>query len=67
MENNGWEKIIKAYYKECCDALDSAEKKHDADKRSVRKREIYQYCFSQVEAVEILMANLGIDYEEEEV
>lgn len=63
---HGWEKIIKSYYNECVQAAEEAEQAHDADKRSVHKREVYQYCFAQVEAIEELMDKLDIDYEDEE-
>ena len=62
----GMEQTIKEYYAECVTACNEAEKAHDADKRSVHKREVYQYCFAQVEALEELMEKLDIDYEEDD-
>ena len=63
---HGMEQTIKEYYAECVKAAEEAEKAHDADKRSVHKREVYQYCFAQVEALEELMEKLDIDYEEDD-
>lgn len=62
----GMEQTIKEYYAECVTACNEAEKAYDADKRSVKKREIYQYCFAQVEAMVELMGKLEIDYEEDD-
>lgn len=58
---HGMEQAIKDYYAECVAACDEAEKAHDADKRSAKKREIYQYCFAQVEAMVELMEKLDIE------
>lgn len=63
---HGMEQKILAYYAECLKAEEEAEKAHDNDKRSVHKREVYQYCFAQVEALEELMEKLDIDYEEDD-
>jgi hypothetical protein len=63
---HGMEQRILAYYAECLKAEEEAEKAYDADKRSVKKREVYQYCFAQVEALEELMEKLDIDYEEDD-
>lgn len=63
---HGIEQTIKEYYAECVTACDEAEKAYDADKRSGKKREIYQYCFAQVEAMVGLMEKLEIDYEEDD-
>lgn len=57
----GMEQTIKEYYAECVTACDEAEKAYDADKRSVKKREAYQYCFAQVEAMVELMEKLNIE------
>lgn len=57
----GMEQTIKEYYAECVAACDEAEKAYDADKRSVKKREIYQYCFAQVEAMVELMEKLDME------
>ena len=69
MEDNvhsrhGMEQTIKEYYAECLKAEEKAEKAHDADKRSVHKREVYQYCFAQVMALEELMTELDINYDD---
>ena len=58
---HGMEQTIKEYYAECVAACDEAEKAYDADKRSVKKREIYQYCFAQVEAMVELMEKLDME------
>lgn len=63
---HGMEQTIKEYYAECVAACDEAEKAYDADKRSAKKREVYQYCFAQVEAMVELMKKLEIDYEEDD-
>ncbi len=63
---HGMEQKIKEYYAECLKAEEEAEKAYDVDKRSVKKREVYQYCFAQVEALEELMEKLDIDYEEDD-
>lgn len=57
----GMEQTIKEYYAECVAACDEAEKAYDADKRSVKKREVYQYCFAQVEAMVGLMEKLDME------
>lgn len=63
---HGMEQKILEYYAECLKAEEEAEKAHEDDKRSVHKREVYQYCFAQVEALEELMEKLDIDYEEDD-
>lgn len=63
---HGMEQKILEYYAECLKAEEEAEKAYDADKRSVRKREVYQWCSAQVEALEELMEKLDIDYEEDD-
>lgn len=57
------EQKILEYYAECLKAEEEAEKAYDTDKRSVHKREVYQWCFAQVEALEELMEKLDIDYD----
>lgn len=61
---HGMEQKILAYYAECLKAEEEAEKAHDADKRSVHKREVYQWCSAQVMALEELMTELDIDYDD---
>lgn len=63
---HGMEQRILAYYAECVKAAEETEKAYDADKRSVRKREQYQWCSAQVMALEELMEELDIDYEEDD-
>lgn len=63
---HGMEQTIKEYYAECVKAAEEAEKAYDKDKRSVHKREVYQWCSAQVEALEELMEKLDIDYEEDD-
>lgn len=63
---HGMEQKILAYYAECLKAEKETEKAYDADKRSVRKREQYQWCTAQVMALEELMEKLDIDYEEDD-
>lgn len=58
------EKKILEYYRECLDAEEKAEREHDMDKKSVRKREVYQYCFAQVMCLEELMTKLDIDFDD---
>lgn len=58
------EKKILEYYRECLDAEGKAERAHDMDKKSVRKREVYQYCFAQVMCLEELMTKLDIDFDD---
>ena len=58
------EQKILAYYNECVEALEKAEADHDANKRDRDEREIYQYCFAQVAAIEELMEKLGIDWDD---
>lgn len=61
---HGMEQKILEYYAECLKAEEEAEKAYDADKRSVRKREQYQWCAAQVMALEELMTELDIDYDD---
>lgn len=61
---HGMEQKILEYYAECLKAEEEAEKAYDKDKRSVKKREVYQYCFAQVEAIAELMDRLDIDYDD---
>ena len=60
-----WKNTIIIYYKECEEATEKAEREYDNDKRSVRKREIYQWCSAQCEAILELMEKLDIDFEED--
>jgi len=57
------EQKILEYYAECLKAEEEAEKAYDEDRRSVRKREQYQWCSAQVMALEELMDKLDIDYD----
>lgn len=58
------EQKILEYYAECLKAEEKTEKAYDEDRRSVRKREQYQWCTAQVMALEELMCELGIDYDD---
>ena len=58
------EKKILAYYNECVEAMEKAEADHDANPKDRDKKEIYQYCFAQVAAIEELMDILDIDYDD---
>jgi hypothetical protein len=60
------EKKILEYYRECLDAEEKAERERDMDKKSVRKREVYQYCFAQVMCLEELMTKLDIDFDDDD-
>ena len=60
------EKLIRAEHKEAVKALNDAEQAYEADKKSVKKREVYQYTFSQVEAIENLCDILDIYFDDEE-
>lgn len=61
---HGMEQIILAYHAECLRAEKKAEKEYDKDKRSVHKREVYRWCFAQVEAIAELIDKLDIDYDD---
>lgn len=61
-----YEQIILDYYRECLDAEEKADRERDMDKKSVRKREVYQYCFAQVMCLEELMTKLDIDFDDME-
>ena len=58
------EQKILAYYNECVEAMEKAEADHEANKKDRDKKEIYQYCFAQVAAIEELMEKLGIDWDD---
>ena len=61
------EKLIRAERRDAVKALNDAEKAYEADKRSVKKREVYQYTFAQVEAIDNLCFMLDIYFDDEEV
>ena len=60
------EKLIRAERKEAVKALNDAEKAYEADKKSVKKREVYQYTFAQFEAIDNLCDMLDIYFDDEE-
>ena len=60
------EKLIRAERKEAVKALNDAEKVYEADKKSVKKREVYQYTFAQVEAIDNLCDMMDIYFDDEE-
>ena len=53
-------KIIEEFYKNIVNAVEVAEKEYMADKRNVRKREVYRFVSAQELAVSDLCAELGI-------
>lgn len=61
---NNYEQIILGYYHECEEALETAEKEYDLNKKSSEKRRIKEYCFAQVMAMEDLMSRLDIDFDD---
>jgi hypothetical protein len=65
---HGMEQRILAYYAECLKAEEEAEKAADKipHKTSVNAYDIYQWCTAQVMALEELMHELDIDYEEDD-
>ena len=60
------EKLIRAERKEAVKALNDAEKAYEADQKSRKKREAYQYTFAQVEAIDNLCDLLEIYFDDEE-
>ena len=54
------EKAIRGFYADIVKAVEKAEREHEADKRSVKKREIYQFVSAQEIAISDLCAKLGI-------
>ena len=59
------EKLIRAEHRDAVKAFNEAEKAYEADKKSVKKREVYQYTFAQVEAIENLCDLLEIYFDDE--
>lgn len=53
--------IIRRYYAGTVEALDEAEKAYNSDKKSVKKREIFQYVAAQEAALSDLCAELGVE------
>ena len=60
------EKLIRAERKEAVKALNDAGKAYEADKKSGKKREAYQYTFAQVEAIDNLCDMMDIYFDDEE-
>lgn len=60
------EKLIRAERKEAVNVLNDAEKAYNADKKSRKKREAYQYIFAQVEEIDNLCDMLDIYFDDEE-
>ena len=60
------EKLIRAERRDAIKALNDAEKVYEADKKSRKKREAYQYLFAQVEAIDNLCFMLDIYFDDEE-
>ena len=61
------EKLIRAERRDAVKALNDAEQAYEADKKSRKKREAYQYSFAQVEAIDNLCFMLDIYFDDEEV
>lgn len=60
------EKLIRFEYKETVKALNEAEKAYNADKKSRKKREVYQYAAAQEAALNDLGFLLEIFFDEDE-
>lgn len=54
-------KTIRKTYAEVLDALNKAEKEYDRDKRSIKKRETYQFISAQEMVLEDLCCELEIE------
>lgn len=54
-------KTIHKTYTEVVKALNEAEKEYDRDKRSIKKRETYQFISAQEMVLEDLCCELGIE------
>lgn len=57
--------IIRRYYAETVKQLDEAEQSYNADKKSVKKRKVYQYIFAQASAVSDICDELEIELYDE--
>ena len=57
--------IIRRYYAETVKQLDEAEQLYNADKKSVKKRKVYQYIFAQAAAVSDICDELEIELYDE--
>ena len=60
------EKLIRAERRDAVKALNDAEKAYEADKKSRKKREVYQYSFAQVEAIDNLCDMMDIYFDDED-
>ena len=60
------EKLIRAERRDAIKALNDTEKAYEADKKSRKKREAYQYTFAQVEAIDNLCDMMDIYFDDEE-
>ena len=58
-------KFIRQEYAEVVEALRKAEQEHNADKRSVKKREIFQFVAAQEMELTELCQKLGIQLYDE--
>lgn len=54
-------KTMRKHYKEIRIALDEAEQEYNSDKRSVKKREVYQFVAAQEMIVNDICNELGIE------
>lgn len=54
-------KTMRKHYKEIRIALDEAEQEYNSDKRSIKKREVYQFVAAQEMIVNDICNELGIE------
>ncbi len=65
MSKNEMIDIIKKEYVEIVKSLNEAEKEYNADKRSVKKREVYQFIAAQEMLLSDLCEKLDIELDNE--
>lgn len=61
MDTNKMIEIIRKEYAEVIEALNEAETEYNADKRSVKKRETFQFVVAQEMELSDLCGKLGIE------
>ncbi len=61
MDTNKMIEIIRKEYAEVIEALNEAETEYNADKRSVKKRETFQFVAAQEMELSDLCGKLGIE------
>lgn len=54
------EKVIRGFYADIVKAVEEAEREYEADRRSVKKREVYRFVSAQEIAICDLCAKLGV-------